>query len=497
MIDSRRFAANRIESVVRSAARRRLIVLTVEQLAFALVPVLCGVVVLLLLGTQILHWYWLVLLAVIGLSVATVRIRIRSLSHYKTAQVLDKHLHLDDSLSTAWFLLENGERGQNGIAAFQLQQAEELAAGIQPAQAFPLAWRRAWALTGALAAVAFGLFAVRYLVTKSLSFEQSLIPLQIMPVFERLENRLSANNRLPGDVAASNQPRQKADQSAGQLPDQKMVDIPQGQMEEAGQSTDPNGKSLSKSQTEADKSGKPQNGDGQNRDADSANSQPGEKNPDQLAGNKPSQQNADPKQQAAGGQQGAQGLMDKMKDALSSLMAKMRQNATQQSQQDSRPSDQAKSASQNSAKAQQGQQQDARSQQSSQDQSSQGQPQAQAAEQTQAAQGRSSDSMPEKGPDAHSGIGRQDGDKNLKEAEQLQAMGKLAEIIGKRSANVTGDMMVETPSGKQQLKTAYTQKLGHHSDSGGEINRDEIPLADQQYVREYMELVRKQGKTGQ
>ncbi len=170
----------------------------------------------------------------------------------------------------------------------------------------------------------------------------------------------------------------------------------------------------------------------------------------------------------------------------------MRQNSTPQAQQDGRPSDEDKAASQNSGKAQPGQQQDARNQQSSQDQSSEGQPQGQTAERTQASQGHSSDSMPEKGADAHSGIGRQDGDKDVKEAEQLQAMGKLAEIIGKRSANLTGDMMIETPSGKQQLKTAYTQKLGHHSDSGGEINRDEIPLADQQYVREYMELVRKQ-----
>ena len=40
--------------------------------------------------------------------------------------------------------------------------------------------------------------------------------------------------------------------------------------------------------------------------------------------------------------------------------------------------------------------------------------------------------------------------------------------------------------------------MGRHSDLGGEINRDEIPLMYQQYVREYMEQVRKQqGKTGQ
>ncbi|MBV9442577.1 MAG: hypothetical protein JO217_07760, partial [Acidobacteriaceae bacterium] len=74
-------------------------------------------------------------------------------------------------------------------------------------------------------------------------------------------------------------------------------------------------------------------------------------------------------------------------------------------------------------------------------------------------------------------------------------IGKLAEIIGKRSASVTGEMMVEASPGKQQLKTEYSQRLGHHADLGGEINRDEIPLADQQYIREYMELVRKQGRT--
>jgi hypothetical protein len=278
------------------------------------------------------------------------------------------------------------------------------------------------------------------------------------------------------------------------LPDEKTVDIPQGQGE-VGKSTDPNGKAASGNQADADKNGKPQNGESQPHDADSANSQAGDKKSDQLAGNPTNPQNADPKQRAEGGQQSAQGLMDKMKDALSSLMAKMRQNSTQQSQQNNQPSEDDKAGSRNSGKAQQAAQQDARNQESSREQSAEGQPQGQASERTQASQGRSSDSSPEKGADAHSGIGRQDGDKDLKEAQQLEAMGKLAEIIGKRSANVTGDMMVETPSGKQQLKTAYSQKLGHHSDSGGEINRDEIPLADRQYVREYMELVRKQGKT--
>ena len=74
-------------------------------------------------------------------------------------------------------------------------------------------------------------------------------------------------------------------------------------------------------------------------------------------------------------------------------------------------------------------------------------------------------------------------------------MGKLAEIIGKRSANLTGEVTVETSSGKQGLKTQDSQRVGQHSDAGGEINRDEIPLMYQQYVREYMERVHKQAKS--
>jgi hypothetical protein len=68
-------------------------------------------------------------------------------------------------------------------------------------------------------------------------------------------------------------------------------------------------------------------------------------------------------------------------------------------------------------------------------------------------------------------------------------MGKLAEIIGKRSNDVSGDMSVETFSGKQQLQTPDTQRLGQHSGLGGEINRNEVPLDDQKYVREYMKQV--------
>jgi hypothetical protein len=89
-----------------------------------------------------------------------------------------------------------------------------------------------------------------------------------------------------------------------------------------------------------------------------------------------------------------------------------------------------------------------------------------------------------------SGIGSQDGDKNLRQAEQLAAMGKISEIIGKRSANLTGEATVEVQATSQQLRTPYAPRGGQHSPGGAEIGRDEIPVALQTYVERYFEQVR-------
>jgi hypothetical protein len=463
----------------------------VEQFGFALVPVLGGVVLLLLAGTQIVQWYWLVLLSAAGLTIAAVRIRARNRSRYEVAQMLDKRLDLGDAVSTAWFVIDKQQLTTTRIGKLQIQHAEERAAGIRTTQAFPLTWNRGWSVTAAMATLAFGLFAARYLVMTTLDLQRPLIPFQIAPVFERLDARLATHIPLRLAHRESEASINKVDRNGRQLPDEKASEPSQGQRGNLLGSSNPDGKSASNALSE--KISNTNDRDAQN--GDSSNSRSGAPQANQASANDTNPQSADSKHQSTSGQQGAKGLMDKMKDALSSFLAKMREPGSRPNEQGNRTSEEDKTGERNSGKSKPGQQQDARNQQPNEDQSSEAQAQGQAAERTQAAQGRTSDSMPQNGTDAHSGVGRQDGDKGVKEAEQLRAMGKLAEIIGKRSASVTGDMTVETSSSNQQLKTAYSQKLGRHSDSGGEINRDEIPLADQQYVREYMELVRKQSKT--
>jgi hypothetical protein len=87
--------------------------------------------------------------------------------------------------------------------------------------------------------------------------------------------------------------------------------------------------------------------------------------------------------------------------------------------------------------------------------------------------------------------GSEDGIKAVKAAAQMKAMGKISELIGKRSEQVTGESMIEVQSGNQKLQTAYKDKSAAHGEGSGVVSRDEIPLAEQAYVQEYFQQVRK------
>jgi hypothetical protein len=126
------------------------------------------------------------------------------------------------------------------------------------------------------------------------------------------------------------------------------------------------------------------------------------------------------------------------------------------------------------------------------DNQAEGQPDGQpdAAGDSQDAQGVLS-SNTEKQPGQGNGAGSQNGAKELKEAAQLKAMGKISEIIGQRAATVTGETSVEVQSGNQKLRTAYSETTATHSETDGDVTRDEIPLALQAYVQQYFAEVRK------
>jgi hypothetical protein len=185
-------------------------------------------------------------------------------------------------------------------------------------------------------------------------------------------------------------------------------------------------------------------------------------------------------------------LADKMRDAVANLLSKLKSPGKQSDSQDKNAS---AAQGQNGTK----QKQDSKGAQGQGKTQGEGQanPDQQADEEgdgeQSASQNKPGDRNAEKPgqQDAKSGIGRQDGSKDSQEAEQLAAMGKISEILGKRAQQVSGEMTVEIASGKQQLKTGYSQKNAQHSDAGSDMNRDEIPLIYQPYVQRYFEEIHK------
>jgi hypothetical protein len=200
------------------------------------------------------------------------------------------------------------------------------------------------------------------------------------------------------------------------------------------------------------------------------------------------------KQDAGNNSSDNSSLLAKVRDAMQNLLSRIRPPqpapGAQQSSQDQN-SKQGKSQ-QSGAKQQSGK--DGKMQTGSQEGDAQEGQQGQEAQNAQDTQskgtGKSDSKQASKQPG--SGIGSQDGDKDIKQAEQLAAMGKLSEIIGKRSASITGEATVEVQSTSQQLRTPYAQRAARHTEGGAQISRDEIPVALQIYVQQYFEQIRKQ-----
>jgi hypothetical protein len=206
------------------------------------------------------------------------------------------------------------------------------------------------------------------------------------------------------------------------------------------------------------------------------------------AGAKDGRKPGDPNSQKQG-QQEKNSLLDKMRDAMANLMDKMKVEPKGEQQ-----------ASSKGGQKGQGQKGDQKGQQSgkqdkdgNQDSTQPGDKPGESDNAQQAKSNQAGNSQDQPSNNEKSGIGKQDGSKDTELAEQKDAMGKLSELLGKRSLNLQGEVMVEVTNSKnQQLKTPYVNRSASHIESGGEINRDEVPLHLQEYVQRYYEKVRKQ-----
>jgi hypothetical protein len=493
----------KIPEVARRARRRLFWNEVLAQGTCALSVGLGAVVLLLVLGTQLLDWRWLVVLPAATLGIGVYRTSRRLPGLYPAAQLLDRRLHLADAISTALYFSESTsrERASAGMREAQLQQAETIADRVDVVQAIPFTMPRAVYSAGLLAFLATGLFALRYGLERRLDLRQ--------PLASILENSFGGGERVQTaalqkkagmtkrqaleeamgisteDAAAKGQgeldPASDSALETSQVPD---TDNSKKGGTEAGKAKSPAGEQIDGEQTESDSEGE---GQGANGGQDAREGKQG------GAQSKSAQDNQGNDSSGSAGENST--LMSKLRDAMSNLMSRMKQQpqgagAQQQSAANQKGQQgQGQKGSGQKAKSGQGKQQ-----QGGQDSDSEEDEQGDDAQSAQNAQGRgagqSSDDQASKQPG--SGIGKQDGSKDVKLAEQLAAMGKISEIIGKRAANVSGEVTVEVQNSTQQLKTGWVRQNATHANSGGEINRDEVPVEYQTYVQQYFEQVRKQ-----
>ena len=462
----------KLNAVVRAATRRTLVQQIVEQIALALTGMFAGVALVLLLGTQLLDARWMALVAAAAASFVIWRVRGRKLTEYRVAQLIDHRLGLRDTLSTAWFLIAKPQKRESTLALLQVARAEELLPGLNTESALPFTGRRACVWAVASASLAAGLFAVRYFDAASLDLRPGLISIHVPAVFAGFENFL-------GGTPSPGLERKSAD-----------MGLESGRSHAAGAREPTPGKSGSGETGRDQEDANTQNPQGVGAES-AANAAHGAEQSGSPAENSAQSQQGSGNEQSRTGGQPSSGLLDKMKDALSQLVAKMR-SASQPSSQGQNSDDQ-KSAGKANGNNHDAQSKTPQNGSQGEDADSANHDRGTNGTQAQSSQAKDPGQSPnDNASDNHSGIGRQDGDKSLKEAEQLRAMGKLAEIIGKRSQELTGDVTIETASRNQQLATPYSRRVGRHADTGGEIDRDEVPPMYQKYVRDYMKAVREQ-----
>jgi len=460
--------------------------LVLDQGALALGIGMGGAIVLLLAGTQILDWYWVVLLAVASLGIGLYRLRKSIPSKYRLAQKIDRRLKLADALSTATHFASDDALGDPAIRAKQRENADEVARTVDLQTALPLARSRFRYPALALFAVACGLFAVRYAVTGKLSLEPSLVKIAFDTFFP--QKQLTAQNLKKGealktppvDQGDSDAPTTQSDQTPdAQLEGQDTRDASNPQAGDNSKDATKEGAQTDPDQAAGDKGEKGDKTSNGN-DADQSNDSKESKSGDQKSGQQDSKQNA---------ANDSTSLMDKIKDAMSNMMNKMKPSSSQNGQNQQNAQKEGQTGQQQKS-GQKGDAQQKQSQNSSADAQSD---QSDAGDKKQSSDAKGAEKSSDKNAsqDSKSGIGSADGDKAAREAEQLQAMGKISEILGKRAQNVTGEVMVEVGSSKQQLKTPWAQKSTTHTDAGSEIHRDEVPLIYQQYVEQYFEQIRK------
>jgi hypothetical protein len=482
-----------VEDLIRRARRRFVLNETLAQFAFAVAVSIAGFVLVLIFGTSYLEWWTLGIFAAAGLAIGSYRVYLRTPTEYSTAVRLDENAHLHDALSTALYF--SGHPGTAGeFRQSQRAQAESVAGDVRLDQAVPFAVPRSLYAMAALCVLASGLVALRYGMGHGLDLRAPIT--QLLFEDEAVRDAKKAQALYPKSKKWMDEAQSLLSKlGMGPNPNEPTPgdpDVLDKAIEQALQSpADPSGKN-EKGGGEGGKGGQTKAGD---PSKDSPNGDPIDNGDQQANNDQNGQEGANSKEAQAGskstsGKNGSpsknESLLSKLKDAVSNMLSKSNKDDSSSSEK-SQQSAKKETPSGEKGQAGKGAQEKGESQSDAE-----GQPDSDS-QNSQQAQGRLNSAANQTPAQGGSGIGNQDGSKEIKAAAQLKAMGKISEIIGQRAATVSGETSVEVQSGSQKLHTDYSTTSAAHVETDGDVTRDEIPLALQAYVQQYFAEVRKAG----
>lgn len=475
-----------ITDTLHRAAKRRFLVLIVSAAGAAVASMAALFCLLLLLGVQVLSAATVLLLSVGGVAWVAWRVWRQWLNAYETAQVLDRRFALPDTISTAWHFANVEEEASPRLERIrplierQRLEASEALRQISPSEAFPFELGRIHLVAMLLCIVAVGLFSYRYFSSDALNFQEQLSSLHI-PFID--------GEGSPPPMTGDDLFKPKADPARSPLADYEPPYDPSRERLDGTYNDMPPVSGVSVGDDAASKQG----------DSESAESEAAANLREQLAKDprrQPGTQGKDGQkrdgEQRKGDEKG-NSLFDKFQQAMNNMIDKI-------ANRDSQNMEQRGEQGKNEDRKKKGDQAGDGSDDSSDREGNQNSENAEANENSKQGQGgqnaqevskQADSAASEKASDAPSSVGAEDGNKDLAAARQIEAMGKIAEILGQRAEQVKGDMKMEVQAQKEQtLNTELRDVRATHRDSGGDLSRDEVPLRLQHYVKEYLKNAR-------
>jgi hypothetical protein len=464
-------------------ARRRLFwnALAAEGVRAATIAVAL-LALLLLLGTDILGWHWLIAMPVAAFAAGFYFAVHRLPGQYQTARIVDTRLRLYDVLATALFFSRSpsATAWDAGMRRAQADRAQAASENVHLSEAVPIRAPRLLYAALPLALLACSLFLLRY------AWQDRLDLRQPMPAVSRLLMQLSKSDLLSFLDRKEDPPK----------PPDRDRDQGRSGKDRAGEGDRHDDAAHGTPANQAAPSEKQQDGAEKQRSSGQTGEQNAQQQQQQQQQNSQSQDsqeasNGEPRNGAnrdqANQNNTSSSLMSKLSNAVQNMLSRLGSSSSGNRKGEasrSQDSNQQNSANGQRSNGQPGMQQSSGQSASASQSGESGQPRQGMQTMGTGKSGESRDRQP------GSSAGSNDGAKDVKQAEQLAAMGKLSVILGQRSDKLTGSTTVETVSGTQTLVTPYAGARNAHAETGALIHHDEVPVTVQDYVERYFAAVR-------